>query len=583
VTVLKRGFKVKGRVIDSEGKPITGAKVSGGDSWSQDPRPAKSDARGEFVLEGFPPGASLVTVMAEGFAPDLREIHPEDQPVLGFRLEPGHSLRGKVVDVRGKPVPGAMVAAETWREHRSLDFRVDTGNDGRFAWRSAPGDAVIYAVGKTGFMFRRRQVLTPSDEEQIVTLDPELVISGRVTDASTGRPVPTFRVVQGLMFSNNPRMSWMVQDAVEFTDGRYTIKHSEAYAGYAVRVEAAGFKPAESRVFKPTEGATSFDFALSHAGAEDLLTGVVLLPDGRPAAGAEVALATPDHPLLFESEFCRFGRGNGMSFVKTDSEGRFSFNLPGGPYRLAVMSDYGFAESTPEEHEKSETLTLEAWGKIKGEARIGREPAANQPISVSRRNERPTPPGEVHAFYNLETRTDAQGRFVFERVIPGATEVARVVVTEFGNGMQQHMGCWQEPLDVAPGQTVEIRIGGKGRQVVGRIALKAPPRVHVDWRQNRPVTIAKVQPRELIPGFFGQDLRQNDRFAASVDKNGRFQVEDVPPGHYELNVTIDAPPAADRPGPIRELGRLRLPVNVPEGKDSEPVDLGEIAAEVKGQ
>ena len=32
VTVLKRGFTVKGRVLDAQGKPIAGAKVRGGDN-----------------------------------------------------------------------------------------------------------------------------------------------------------------------------------------------------------------------------------------------------------------------------------------------------------------------------------------------------------------------------------------------------------------------------------------------------------------------------------------------------------------------------------------------------------------------
>ena len=31
-----------------------------------------------------------------------------------------------------------------------------------------------------------------------MTLDPELVISGSVTDAVTGKPVPRFRVIQGV-------------------------------------------------------------------------------------------------------------------------------------------------------------------------------------------------------------------------------------------------------------------------------------------------------------------------------------------------------------------------------------------------
>ena len=170
-----------------------------------------------------------------------------------------------------------------------------------------------------------------------------------------------------------------MQDAAEFTGGRYTVKHAEPYAGYAVRIEAAGYKPAESRVFKPGEVAATFDFALTRAAAADLLTGVVLRPDGQPAAGAEVALATPEHPLVFETESLQFSRSNGMSFAKTGPDGRFTFDKPGSAYLLAAMSDDGYAEATPEELAKSATLALKPWGKIKGRGAdrpsAGREPA----------------------------------------------------------------------------------------------------------------------------------------------------------------------------------------------------------------
>ncbi len=570
VIVLKRGFTVKGRVLDPQGKPLAGARVSAGGTWSSEPK-VTSDARGDFLLENCQPGASPVTVRAEGFAPDLREVHPEDQPTLQFRLSPGHTLRGQVVDRQGKPVAGAGVAANTWRAQQSLDFRIDTGKDGRFEWRSAPADVVLYDVWKPGFMSRRRVALPPDGAEQTITLDPVLVISGRVTDASSGKPVPAFRLVQGLVFSNNPRISWMVQNAAQFTGGSYTVKHDEPYDGYAVRVEATGFRPADSRVFKPGESTPSFDFALARAAPTDLLTGTVLRPDGRPAAGAEVALATPEHPLVFYMEQVRFSRGNGMSFAKTGPDGRFTFDAPDGPFVLAAMSDDGYAEL----HGKSGILTLEAWGKVKGQAFMGRQPAANQPISISPRDYRPVENG-VNAFHGTHTRTDAQGRFVFDRVIPGPSEVARVVVTDFGNGRSQHMGCWQEPVDVEPGETVEVRIGGKGRPVIGRFVLKAAPGVPVDWRRNRPATVMKRRGFNLLPA-----PRENDRFAASLDKDGRFRIDDVPPGDYELTITIDGPPALDRPGPVTALGRVKVPIDVPEGDADAPVDLGDIEAKVE--
>jgi beta-lactamase regulating signal transducer with metallopeptidase domain len=581
--VLKRGFTVKGRVLDAAGNPLAGANVTGADNWGSEPKPTTTDTRGEFALQNCPPGPSVVTVQAAGFAPELQEVHPEDQPALVFHLAPGHTVRGKIVDRQGKPIAGATMAADTWRRHRSLDFRVDSDKDGRFEWKDAPEDVILFDFFKAGYMSHRHVAISPAGPEHTITLDPVLVISGRVTDAATGRPVPSFRVVQELVFSNSPRVDWLEQQAAAFSDGQYTIKQSEPYAGYAVRIDADGYKPADSRVFGPGEASLTFDFALTRAAAADLLSGVVLRPDGRPAAGAEVALATPDHPLLFEMEQFRFSRSNGMSFAKTGPDGRFSFGKFDGPFLLAAMSDDGYGEATPEQIADSATISLQAWGKVKGEARIGRQPAAHQIITFAGRNIQPAQPGGVNVFHQIETRTDAQGRFVFDRVTPCAGEVSRVIVTEFGNGSSQHMGCWQEPVDVAPGQTVEVRIGGKGRPVTGRIALKAPPGIHVDWRQNRPATIEKARNRNPLLGFFAQDPRQNERYAAAIDKDGAFRVEDVPPGQYELTVTIDAPPDRDRPGPVQELYRVKVPVAVPEGDDAAPVDLGEIEAEVKGR
>ena len=150
--------------------------------------------------------------------------------------------------------------------------------------------------------------------------------------------------------------------------------------------------------------------------------------------------------------------------------------------------------------------------------------------------------------------------------------------------MSQHMGCWQEPVDVAPGQTVLVHIGARGRPVVGRVVLQAAPGVRpVDWRQNRPATIEKARVFNPLQGLLGKDPHQFDRFAAGLDKDGRFRIDDVPPGHYELTVTIDAPLGLNRPGPARELGRVKVPVDVPKGDDDVPIDLGEIKADVKGR
>ena len=136
--------------------------------------------------------------------------------------------------------------------------------------------------------------------------------------------------------------------------------------------------------------------------------------------------------------------------------------------------------------------------------------------------------GGVHAFYSIESRTDAQGRFVFDRVMPGPGEVSRVLVTDFGNASQQHMGCWQEPVTVVAGQTAEVKIGGKGRAVVGRVALESSARHPRRLAPKPPGDDRTARGFNPLAGLFGQDPHQNDRFAATLDKDGRFRVEDVP-------------------------------------------------------
>jgi hypothetical protein len=279
--------------------------------------------------------------------------------------------------------------------------------------------------------------------------------------------------------------------------------------------------------------------------------------------------------VIFEPVRFRFARHGGNSLAKTGPDGHFCFDRPDTAFGLAAASNEGYAETMREELATSGTLTLKPWGKIEGRARIGRRPAANQSIRLALRSFHAGRPGVLSAFHQIETKADDQGQFAFDRVIPGTCEVARLMVTETGDGTRG-LVCWTDLIDVAPGQTVQVRIGGQGRPVIGRVVLKAAPGVRVDWRRNAPATLAR--PQEIRPST-GRDARaprRYDLFAANFDGDGRFRIEDVPPGHFDLNVSIDRPIGSDRPEMVKALGRVRVAVDIPDGRDDVPVDLGEI-------
>ena len=246
VTVLRKGSTLTGRIVDAAGRPIRGARVLFGRTYLGTPGPPSwtTNERGEFTLVNCEPGPSIITVQVEGLAPRIEDVRVEEKnaPIEIRMTEPGSILRVKVVDVQGKPIAGAYVGANNWRGHQTIQFRAETDRDGRFEWRSAPKDAVRYYMGKGEYMGMEAE-LTASEREQTVTLHPRLVISGRVTDAETGRPIPKFSAVRGWKWRSRDDIGWSEDLAIEVTGGQFTVAFDEA-AGAFIRIDAPGYKSA---------------------------------------------------------------------------------------------------------------------------------------------------------------------------------------------------------------------------------------------------------------------------------------------------------------------------------------------------
>jgi RNA polymerase sigma factor (sigma-70 family) len=581
LTVLTQGATVNGRVVDGSGKPVKGAQVHIEATWDQR-RPVATDERGEYTLRNREAGSTFVTAQAEGFAPEFREIMVPNRgkveaPVI--RLGKASTLRVKVVDRAGNPVARAYVGADTWRGQRlwlSVKDQPDptgrlllgqTDAAGHFTWTSAPSDTVLYDIFKDGYMRKRLVSLTASDQEHVVALDRELVISGTVTDATTGQPVSRFRVIPGQeQLEGREGLWWSQIDAMEYTGGRYSIKFDFPMKAQHVRIEASGYEPADSRAFHPDEGTQVHNFALKPAAG---VSGVLLLPDGRPAAGVKVALGTQEDQIILEDGL--LDRRSNVPTAITGPEGRFTFPKRSGPFLLVAVDQAGFADASREDFEKTGKLVLQPWGRIEGEVWVGRKPIARQQVSLTTRT--PTGGTGIFAFgTGGHTASDEQGRFVFERVIPGPVAVSRDVMTMLPSGANNQTWCWQDAGDVQPGGTVKLNVGAKGRTVVGRVVLEGTSDDPVDWRRNEPV---QLQPTEAVRI---KATRQWNTFAANLDETGRFRIEDVVPGTYGLNIPVDWPLESTPNGLPNRIGEGTATVTIPEGPENQPVDIGDVKA-----
>lgn len=572
--VLRQGQQVTGRVLNGAGEPIQGATAQlGFDRFGTGEPKATSDADGQFVIVNCKTGRSAVTVQAEGMAPQVKEltVGGETKP-LEFRLEPGHLLHGRVVDVEGQPIEGALVAPDTWRGFRTLERRMITDAEGRFEWRGAPPDAVEYSILKQGHMAKRDFILIASEEEQVVTLYPELEIHGRVTDAVTGKPIPEFRIQRGHIQNNRETVYWTRDEGVLYKDGQYSYKIDEPMKGWLLQATAPGYLPATSRTFESTEGQQTFDFALQPSKG---LSGLVLLPGGEPAEGATVGLASEERRASLKEG--RWDRSqNSAELVTTDAAGRFSFPLLEEPFLLIAVHDQGYGELTHKEFAESKQIKLQAWGRLEGKVVVGDKADAGREVSFQlKRPERPRMGMPVWN-YGYQTKTDDDGRFQFERVIPGPGSLSRVVVTKMDRS-EQHTPCWQTPVEIKEGKTTETIIGGTGRPVLGRIVLDRQPDAAIDWTTNEPVTLerwdkASAKRTEIYA-----------RYAGNIDKAGQFIIPDVPAGDYRLSVPVNLPPTPNACGAGNAIGRAELEFSVPEmpgGRSDQPLELGTIEAKL---
>ena len=316
VMVMKTGLPVSGVVLDAQDRPVAGATVAQGGSrpGGHDPE-VKTDAQGRFRFAQVAPKELVLTVQAKGHAPDLKTVKVvPGLPPVEFRLGPPRSLRGRVVDEGGKPIPGAWVTADGWRGYRSLSIQAVADADGRFQVDDLPDEFVEFQFSKDGYMNLPNRRFAPS-QEAVVTLNRPLTISGTVTDAATGRPVERFTVYE-VYDPNSGSTRWDRQRPQPFRGGRYEMSFRWPYpAVRGLRIEAEGYLPASSRGFKFSEGRQTYDFKLTPGTppTRPAVSGSVISPDDTPATGrppmAEATRTVSSQKSLREEATNRLTRG----------------------------------------------------------------------------------------------------------------------------------------------------------------------------------------------------------------------------------------------------------------------------------
>ena len=443
-----------------------------------------------------------------------------------------------------------LSTGSAWNRHEDgLMHRVYPAKGEWTGWLTT-GDTEILITGKEAAIADPPAPAAPVAVPVTTPVPPTKSIHVNVMDATGKNPIKEFRVVAGVKSSlGGPGIkeiiNWQPHTLRSGTDGALSWPLAKAYDSMALRVEADGYAP---QTFAWLDKKKPHDVAFRLT--EDRgITARVLLPDGKPAAGATVALAMVQREATLEHGMLRHAddplpekdseRWRWPRFVKADAEGRFQLPAENDPTAAVLMvHERGIRETTLAELKPDMDVKLQAWARLAGRVQWGRVPGTNRHVRLSAHRDTYGYPGVIAQ--SERTTTDADGRFTMERVLPGVVQLSCPIPATSGNpsGLTEiNLPGMTTQLTVQPGNNSAL-LGGQGRVVNGRLVGReswsdvtfhfhpTAPRIgfagdHEIWSAWRHLESSSVG-----PVFFRKDLK--------VSPDGSFEIPDVLPGSYQI-------------------------------------------------
>lgn len=280
-------------------------------------------------------------------------------------------------------------------------------------------------------------------------------------------------------------------------------------------------------VIKPSPGVMPAGATAWPVSAKGGPGGVVLGTDGKPLAGINVMLLTQQRQLQIYRPDAR----PKVSAV-TAADGHFELPPAGSAWALVVADERGFAQTSAKDFASHPQLILQPWARIEGVLRIGGTPARNARIWLTRLQFQKGVYCVEQVGYDLDLRTDQQGRFTADRIIPGAVWI----------GPLEPTSTRLDRIEAKPGETTAVNLGGSGRPLVGRISG--------GWRDVQ-ASIKSVNAVPDHPALWSFDVRPD----------GSFRIDDVPPGSYRISISKDLVAVGRQP--VWGLATGTLAVTVP--------------------
>ncbi|MCK6479660.1 MAG: carboxypeptidase regulatory-like domain-containing protein [Planctomycetes bacterium] len=585
--LLPRPAAFTGRVLDGEGgTPLPGVTVAlFPESEGPDPAPegghqAVTGSDGRFHLPSLPPGRARFLafgagrVSREAASPagwnrddSLLALAPGRTTERDLVVVPAPRARGRVVDGAGAPVAGAAVAAEKqgvydgdaewllWRADPS-GAGATSGTDGSFAFPLLmPGldyGFIASAEGRAPAAFGPLRAVAGEEMEVLLALPADRRVVVRVVESEGGAPVPG-AVVEATA-TLLPREGRPLEgEWIAGPDGTVSVGPLPAAPVHLTARRAEEWHSSDPVAVEDVAGTLEIPLPPVDAKEDVVVEGIVLLPDGSPAAGARLTAWSSGWGCLS----LEFGTP-----PRADFRGRFRIEVPSWSINLSASlvkdgrSYEAFVSAEVEEGVRSlaglEVRLRDEALEAAGLAEDGEGDRAF--VRVAGPDGAPVPQGRVHFhFLDYEDGRTSEGRTLLDG------RAAALAPTD-----EPVESLWievVEPAD-AEGRPLPLAHG-----TFGPFAL-SPGRTEIEVRLSPARTLAGLvldPDGRGIPGLGvaaapwleefveGRSWSAGTVSLATTDAEGRFLLDRLGDRDYEVTVGLGrdrapAEPVRARPG-----------------------------------
>lgn len=600
--VLEPGVTLAGRVIDRGGAGVAGVSLLqtiergvGGHTVNVPGRGVLLGVTGEdgtFRVSGLAPGPWRL--LLDSPVHQVREEQgraeaPVLQDGLLFVVDGGDGITGQVVGLPPERASGARVEARaTGTERAREDVEVHPRArraplvEGRFDVRGLmPGveySLALWEEGEGGRHVRSEDApavtAVAGSRDVALAVEPRASLTLRVVDAGTQAPVEEFVLFAGVGSGARVRARALVDDAGQAVQrhpgGAVTyagLQPPEAGGVYDLRVVATGYETLERRGVPIARGEAADLGTVELSPAASGLVRVTDRATGEPLEGARVIAAAQGRGDLLSWMSGRTEAdpwsNTELRAARTDAAGLARVGLLPAQPCIVVAAAEGFLPCEPVDLRAAEEgappleLALASGGRIDVTVEdLGGAPVVGARVRFARRDSS-TPGQPWRGPWETGGATGLDGRVELGPLEPGTW------------GVQLASPIGSRDLEPVP---VEVAEGGRHAA-----AIRVPPRVTVEGvvTQGR-LPLAGADLHLSLPESGGRSggpdaflSGGSGRLSGLSSHGGRYRIEDVPVGEYQLLVSHPERYMTQSfdlaVGPEGEVFDVELPLAVLEG------------------